>query len=96
MPAGTQLPSSMSNLRWHPVMRPPVACIVLPIPLVEVSRLEIEGTLTKVVNLLTGLEFFTEYLLKHLVVTVARVTAEIQGAATGTVVRFHGIWQSDL
>ena len=36
-------------------MRPPVVCVVLPIPRVEVSGLETEGTLTEVVNLLTGL-----------------------------------------
>ena len=36
-----------------PAMRPPVVCVVLPIPCVEVSGLEAEGTLTEVVNLLT-------------------------------------------
>ena len=62
-------------------MRPPVVCVVLPIPRVEVSRLKTEGALTKMANLLTGPEFFAGYFLKHPAVAVASVTAEVQGAA---------------
>ena len=62
-------------------MRLPVVCVVLLITCVEVSWLETEGTLAKVVYLLTMTEFFSGDFLKHLAVAVASVTARVQWAS---------------
>jgi len=59
----------------------PVVCIVLLIARVEVTGLEAEGALAKMVNLLTRMEFFSGHFLKYLAVAVASVTAEVQCAS---------------
>jgi len=53
----------------------------LLIPRVEVAGLETEGSLAKVVNLLTRAEFFSGGFLINLKVAVAGVAARVQGAS---------------
>ena len=62
-------------------MRLPVVCVVLLISRVEVAGLETEGSLAKVVNLLTRAEFFSGDFLLNLAVAVASVAARVQGTS---------------
>ena len=62
-------------------MRLPVVCVVLLIARVKVAGLETEGALAKMINLLTGVEFFSGHFLKYLAVAVASVTAGVQCAS---------------
>ena len=61
-------------------MRLPVVCVVLLIACIEVSRLQAEGTLAKVIYLLTIMKFFSRNFLKHFTVAVTRVAARVQWA----------------
>ena len=62
-------------------MRPPIICVVLLIARVKMARLETEGALAKMVNLLPRAELFSGDFLKDLAVAVASVTAGVQCAS---------------